>query len=116
MKSLSSRTRMPRMTFSAIACGGWQMFRRRKPRANRSGLFVERFEMEPLERRVVLDGGSLDPAVATLLVDSSAALPTVSAAAQAGDFTYETADHRERSQPSRFCNFRHQTHRTYHKW
>ena len=92
MKSLSSRTRMPRMTFSAIACGGWQMFRRRKPRANRSGLFVERFEMEPLERRVVLDGGSLAPAVATLLVDSSVALPTVSAAAQAGDFTYETAD------------------------
>jgi autotransporter-associated beta strand protein len=92
MKSLSSRTRMPRMTFSAIACGGWQMFRRRKPRANRSGLFVERFEMEPLERRVVLDSGSLAPAVATLLVDSSVALPTVSAAAQAGDFTYETAD------------------------
>ena len=92
MKSLSSRTRMPRMTFSARACGGWQMFRRRKPRENRSCLFVERFGMEPLERRVVLDGGSLDPAVATLLVDSSVALPTVSAAAQAGDFTYETAD------------------------
>ena len=34
MKSLSSRIRMPRMTFSARACGGWQMFRRRTPRAN----------------------------------------------------------------------------------
>ena len=48
--------------------------------------------MEPLERRVVLDGGSLAPAAATLLVDSSVTLATVTAAAQAGDFTYETAD------------------------
>jgi autotransporter-associated beta strand protein len=84
--------RMPRMTSIALACGGSSMFRRRKPRANRSGLFVERFGMEPLERRVVLDGGSLAPAVATLLVDSSVTLPTVTAAAQAGDFTYEAAD------------------------
>ncbi len=84
--------RLPRMASIALACGGSSMFRRRKPRAKRSGLFVERFGMEPLERRVVLDGGSLTPAVATLLVDSSVTLPTVSAAAQAGDFTYEAAD------------------------
>lgn len=63
-----------------------------KTRKRPAGLHLERLGCDQLERRVVLDGGSLAPPSETLIVDSPFTMPTPTAMAQFGDFTYEVAN------------------------